>query len=79
MDSIRRPAISKIENDEQHADALVEIDKLWGARIGTADGNRLEILVKSIVEYERERWPMEAPTPEEIVEFRAEQLAMRRV
>lgn len=79
MDNIRRSMVSKIENDEQHADGLVEIDKLWGARIGTADGNRLELLVKSIVEYERVRWPDEAPTPEEVVKFRAEQLAMRRV
>ena len=37
-----------------------EIDRLWGARKGTPDGDRLDVLMTLADLYERSRWPDES-------------------
>jgi len=36
--------IRPIRNDDDHAAALREIEKLWGAAAGTEEGDKLDIL-----------------------------------
>jgi len=36
--------IHPIRNDDDHAAALREIERLWGAAAGTEDGDKLDIL-----------------------------------
>lgn len=44
--------IKPIESEADHEAALREIEMLWGAAQGTADGNRLDVLVTLVEAYE---------------------------
>ena len=48
-----------IENDEDHKKACEELTRLMdlNPEVGSADGDRLEILADLIVAYEEVRWP----------------------
>lgn len=48
-----------IRDDAAHHAALKEIDRLWGTRKGTSDGDRLDALMTLVDRYERSRWPDE--------------------
>jgi HTH-type transcriptional regulator/antitoxin HigA len=49
--------IHPIQNDDDHAAAVREIEKLWGAAPGTAEGENLDILASLVEKYEDRRWP----------------------
>jgi HTH-type transcriptional regulator/antitoxin HigA len=49
--------IRPIRNDEDHAAAVREIEKLWGAASGTEEGDKLDILATLVEKYEESRWP----------------------
>jgi HTH-type transcriptional regulator / antitoxin HigA len=49
--------INPIRNDEDHAAALREIERLWDAAVDTEDGDKLDILVTLVERYEDRRWP----------------------
>lgn len=50
--------IRPIRNDEDHAAALAEIEKLWGAAVGTEAGDKLDILATLVEKYEDTHWPV---------------------
>lgn len=64
--------IGPIRNATAHRVALKEIDRLWGARKGTPDGDRLDVLMTLVDLYERSRWPDEDLDPVEAIEARME-------
>src|SRR5689334_13679962 len=61
--------IRPIRTDEDHAAALAEIERLWGAEAGTPEGDRLDILAVLVEAYEDRRWPMSAPSPVDMIKF----------
>jgi HTH-type transcriptional regulator / antitoxin HigA len=65
--------IKPIKTDADHATALREIERLWGADEGTSAGDRLEVLTTLVAAYEQAHFPMDAPDPIEAIEFRLEQ------
>jgi HTH-type transcriptional regulator/antitoxin HigA len=65
--------LKPIKNDAGHEAALKEIERLWGAREGTPEGDRLEILTTLVEAYEEARFPMDLPDPIEAIKFRLEQ------
>jgi HTH-type transcriptional regulator/antitoxin HigA len=65
--------LKPIKTDADHAAALREITRLWGAKEGTADGDRLDILATLVEAYEEARFPMDLPDPIEAIKFRLEQ------
>jgi HTH-type transcriptional regulator/antitoxin HigA len=65
--------IKPIRNESDHAAALSEIERLWGADEGTQNGDRLEILVTLVEAYERAHFPIDAPDPIGAIRFRLEQ------
>ena len=65
--------LKPIKTDADHAAALREITRLWGAAEGTADGDRLDILATLVDAYEEARFPMDLPDPIEAIKFRLEQ------
>jgi HTH-type transcriptional regulator/antitoxin HigA len=67
-----------IRNDADHAAAMAEVERLWGAKSGTPDGDRLDILATLIDAYEASAHPMDAPSPIEAIRFRMEQLGLTR-
>ena len=58
--------------------AMAEIDRLWGARSGTPEGDRLDILATLVDAYENEHYPMDPPDPIEAIKFRMEQRGLTR-
>ena len=60
--------IKPIKTDADHKTALREIEQLWGAAEGTADGDRLDILATLADAYEERRWPLEELDPVQAIE-----------
>lgn len=65
--------IKPIRTDEEHAEALREIEALWEAEPGPPRHDRLEVLGILAAAYEESRWPMDPPDPVEAIKFRMEQ------
>jgi HTH-type transcriptional regulator/antitoxin HigA len=65
--------LKPIKTDADHELALKEIERLWGAAEGTANGDRLEILITLVEAYEAAQFPMDTPDPIEAIKFRLEQ------
>jgi HTH-type transcriptional regulator / antitoxin HigA len=65
--------IKPIKSEADHAAALREIERLWGADEGTAAGDRLEVLTTLVEAYEHAHFPIAAPDPIEAIKFRLEQ------
>jgi HTH-type transcriptional regulator/antitoxin HigA len=62
-----------IESRADHEAALQEIERLWDAKEGTADGSRLEILTTLVETYEEANFPIDKPEPIKAIRFRMEQ------
>ena len=60
--------IKPIKSDADHEVALREIEQLWGATEGTAEGDRLDILATLANAYEERRWPLEELDPVQAIE-----------
>src|SRR6266567_3375408 len=58
--------------------ALTEIERLWGAKADTPEGDRLDVLATLIDAYETEHYPMDPPDPIEAIKFRMEQQGLTR-
>src|ERR1700740_1076578 len=54
------------------------VERLWGAKSGTRDGDRLDVLATLIDAYETEHYPMDPPDPIEAIKFRMEQQGLTR-
>jgi HTH-type transcriptional regulator/antitoxin HigA len=70
--------IKPIRSDADHERALGEIGRLWGARTGTPDGDRLDLLATLVDAYEAQHYPMDPPDPIEAIKFRMEQQGLTR-
>jgi HTH-type transcriptional regulator/antitoxin HigA len=62
-----------IKSQRDHDQALREIERLWGAPVGTPKGDRLEVLMTLVEAYERTRHPIDPPDPLAAIRFRLEQ------
>jgi HTH-type transcriptional regulator/antitoxin HigA len=70
--------VKPIRTERDHEAALKEIERLWGAKSGTRDGDRLDVLATLIDAYEAEHFPMDPPDPIEAIKFRMEQQGLTR-
>ena len=61
--------LKPIHNDEDHAAALQEIDRLWDAEDGTPEADTLEILVTLVEAYEKDRYELPPPDPIDALEY----------
>lgn len=59
--------IRPIRSDADHAEALAEIERLWGAPVGSPEGDKLDVLATLVEAYEEKRWPIEAPDPIDVL------------
>ena len=65
--------IKPIRSQEDLTDAFARVEQLWGAEIGSPDGDELEILALLIEKYEDEHYPMPPSDPIEAIKFRMDQ------
>jgi HTH-type transcriptional regulator/antitoxin HigA len=70
--------LKPIRTEADYQAALVVIERLWGARAGTPEGDRLDILATLVDAYENEHYPMDPPDPIEAIKFRMEQQGLNR-
>jgi HTH-type transcriptional regulator/antitoxin HigA len=71
-------AVKPIRTEADYEAALVEVERLWGAKAGTPRGDRLDVLATLIDAYENEHYPMDPPDPIEAIKFRMEQQGLSR-
>src|SRR5260370_18899579 len=77
----RRSILSEIKAIRSEVDyeaALAEVERLWGARSGTPEGDRLDVLATLIDAYEAERHSIDPPDPIEAIKFRMTQQGLTR-
>ncbi len=67
-----------IRSEPDYEAALVEVERLWGAKSGTPEGDRLDVLATLIDVYETRRHPIDPPDPIEAILFRIEQQGLTR-
>jgi HTH-type transcriptional regulator / antitoxin HigA len=65
-----------IKTEADYQSALNRLEIIFDARLGTSEGNELEILSILIDKYEREHFPIEAPDPIAAIKFRMEELGV---
>ena len=53
--------LKPIRTEADYDKALREVERLWGAKSGTRNGDRLEVLATLIDAYEAEHYPMDPP------------------
>ena len=70
--------VRPIRTKRDYEAALKEVERLWGAKAGTSDGDRLDVLATLIDAYEGEHYPMDPPDPIEAIKFRMEQQGLTR-
>jgi len=70
--------LKPIRTKADHKRALAEVERLWGAKSSTPEGDRLDILATLIDAYEDEHYPMDPPDPVEAIKFRMEQQGLTR-
>jgi HTH-type transcriptional regulator / antitoxin HigA len=70
--------LKPIRTKADYGKALAELEHLWGAKNGTREGDRLDVLATLIDAYEAEHYPMDPPDPVEAIKFRIEQQGLTR-
>jgi len=70
--------VKPIRDEKTYDEALKRIDVIWGAEIGTPDGDELDVLMILVKAYEDKYYPMPPSDPVEAILFRMEQMDFRR-
>jgi len=70
--------VKPIRSEADYQAALAEIERLWGAKTGTPEGDRLDIVATLVDAYESEHEPMDPPDPIEAIKFRMEHQGLTR-
>lgn len=69
--------IKPIKTKVDYQLALERLEVIFDAKLGTPEGDELEILSILIEKYEDEKFPIDDPDPIEAIKFRMEQLNLR--
>jgi HTH-type transcriptional regulator / antitoxin HigA len=70
--------IAPIRGERDYEAALKEIEALMDAAAGTAQGDRLDVLVTLVEAYEARHWAIDPPDPIDAIRFRLEQRGLSR-
>ena len=70
--------VKPIRSAADHRAAMAEVKRLWGAKNGTPNGDRLDVLATLIDAYEAQHEPIDHPDPIEAIRFRMEQQGLTR-
>lgn len=70
--------IKPIKTEADYEVALAEIEHLWGAEYGSAQGDKLDILVTLVEAYEEKHHPIPPPDPIEAILHYMESQALTR-
>ncbi|PHS22614.1 MAG: transcriptional regulator [Methylophaga sp.] len=65
--------IHPIKTNDDYQNSLQEIEDLMMAKLNTDEGERLDVLVTLVEDYERKHYPIDFPDPIEAIKFVMEQ------
>jgi len=68
--------IRPIKTEQDYNNAISRIEKLWGAKKDTPEGDELDLLVTLVESYEMKHYPIAPPDPIDAIKFRMEQMEM---
>ena len=75
---MRKNNIKPLRTKKDYEAALKDVERLWGAKSGTPDGDRLDVLATLIESYEDVHYPMDPLDPIDAIKFRMEQQGLSR-
>lgn len=70
--------IKPVHTEKNCRAALAEIERLWDAKPGTPDGDRLDVLTTLVEAYEERRHPIGFPDPVEAILYYLESRGLTR-
>jgi HTH-type transcriptional regulator/antitoxin HigA len=70
--------IVPIRNEAAYNEAIAEVRRLWGAEPGTKEGNRLDVLMVLVDDYENKNHAIEPPDPIEAIQIRMQAMGLER-
>jgi HTH-type transcriptional regulator/antitoxin HigA len=70
--------IKPVRTSKDHKAAIAEVERLWDAKPGTPEHDRLDVLVTLIEAYEARHYPIPPPDPLAAIRFRMDQLDLDR-
>ena len=70
--------IQPIKDERDYDQALAAIERLWGADEGTEAGDKLDILLVLVEDYEDKHHRISPPDPVDAIKFRMEQMNLTR-
>lgn len=70
--------LKPIRSEADYEKSLAQVERLWGGKSGTPEGDRLDVLATLIDAYEAQHYPMDPPDPIEAIKFRMEQQGLSR-
>jgi HTH-type transcriptional regulator/antitoxin HigA len=65
--------IKPVRTKADYKHVLKEIESLMMAKLGTPEGDRLDVLVTLVEAYETKHYPIDLPDPVEAIKFRMDQ------
>jgi len=68
--------IKPIKSQKDYRAALRQVESLMGATAGSAEGDKLDVLVTLIEAWERKHFPLDLPDPIDAVKFQMEQAGL---
>ena len=68
--------IRPIKTEKDYNSALSRIDKFWGVKKDTPEGDEFDLLVTLVESYELKYFPNAPPDPIEDIKFRMEQMGL---
>jgi HTH-type transcriptional regulator / antitoxin HigA len=70
--------IRPIKTEADYEFSLEEVEKLWGAPENSKEGEKLDILLILVGDYEDKHYPIAPPDPIDAIKFRMEQSGLTR-
>ncbi len=61
--------IAPIKNEKEYQKALKELDKVFDASPGSSKGDKAQVLMLLIEDYEQKHYPIDAPDPIEAIKY----------
>ena len=65
--------IAPIRTQRDYRRVLKEIDRLMAAKLGTPEGDRLDVLVTLVEAWERKHYPLDFPDPVAAIKYHMDQ------
>jgi HTH-type transcriptional regulator/antitoxin HigA len=71
--------IKPIKTETDYQEALDRLEIIFDAKYGTSESDEADVLGVLIDEYEKKRYPIEAPDPIEAIKIRMEEMHLKQI